>query len=152
MENFFEWMVKPVPHDEVLIWFNMHNMHNEKIELYGDFFITLDNLISSTYFESKYPETFINLSVAQKIDHFNWCWNKTIEYFSKESIFFEKNGEHKDYFESFYIDTFYIVDGIPEIPILEFIVSLFNFNVQYSKSDLELLTTLYKLLDKNITN
>jgi hypothetical protein len=38
MENFFNWMSKVIPNDEVIIWFNIHNMHYEKIELYGDIF------------------------------------------------------------------------------------------------------------------
>jgi len=38
MENFFNWMSKPVPPDEVIVWFNVHNMNYEKIELCGDIF------------------------------------------------------------------------------------------------------------------
>ena len=35
MENFFNWMSKPIPDDEVTIWFNIHNMTYEKIERLG---------------------------------------------------------------------------------------------------------------------
>lgn len=150
MENFFDWMVKPIPPEDVIIWFNMHDMHYERIELYGDIFKTLNSVIYDTYFESKYPETTINLTLAQKVEHFNWCWEKTVELFSKENIMINLEGGHKDYFESFYVDTFYLADGMPEIPISDFVFSIFNPNEPFSKSDLELLTTMYKLLDKNI--
>ena len=49
MENFFNWMSKPVPLDEVEVWFNMHNMSYEKIELFGDFFKSLYKIMSNTY-------------------------------------------------------------------------------------------------------
>ena len=49
MENFFNWISKPVPSDEVTIWFNVHNMIYERIELYGDIFKSLDYTIRDTY-------------------------------------------------------------------------------------------------------
>ena len=49
MENFFNWISKPVPSDEVTIWFNVHNMIYERIELYGDIFKSLDYIIRDTY-------------------------------------------------------------------------------------------------------
>ena len=49
MENFFNWIAKPVPNDEVVIWFNVHNMIYEKIELYGDIFKSLNYVITDTY-------------------------------------------------------------------------------------------------------
>ena len=33
MENFFNWMSKPVSKEDVVVWFNIHNMNYEKIEL-----------------------------------------------------------------------------------------------------------------------
>ena len=49
MENFFNWMAKPLPKDEIIIWFNIHNMTYEKIELYGDVFKSLNHIILDTY-------------------------------------------------------------------------------------------------------
>ena len=46
MENFFNWMAKPLPKDEIIIWFNIHNMTYEKIELYGDIFKSLNQIKS----------------------------------------------------------------------------------------------------------
>jgi hypothetical protein len=49
MENFYNWMMVPVPKDEVDIWFSVHNMIPEEIELYGDIVESLTTLVLETY-------------------------------------------------------------------------------------------------------
>ena len=49
MENFYSWMMKPVNHDDVEVWFNVNNMIYEKRQLFSDFTFSLYYLISSTY-------------------------------------------------------------------------------------------------------
>ena len=39
--------------------------------------------------------------------HFDWCWNKLIDNFKKESIHFNIDGEHYDFLKGFIIETFY---------------------------------------------
>ena len=151
MENFFNWVSKPVPKDEVLVWFNINNMNFEKVELYGDFFKSLNSKITDTYFEEDHFETKINLSDENKIEHFEWCWTKTLEDFKKENVKFTEEGEHKNYFKKFYFDTFYnkgqknLKDAIPS-----FLEEVFDLNKPFSKSDLEILTEIYKLMEKNL--
>lgn len=62
MENFFNWMAKTVPEDEVTIWFNVHNMTYEKIGLIGDFFRSLNQTILDTYLGNDDSETKILLT------------------------------------------------------------------------------------------
>lgn len=151
MENFFEWMVKVVPKDEVSIWFNIHNMHYEKIDLYGDIIKTLYLIILDTYLGEDTSETKILLSDQDKDKHFEWCWNKLISNFELEFIVIEKIGEHKDYVKSFFMETFYSpYDKKVKETIPKFINSVFDTNKEFSKSDLDILTEIYKLLDKNI--
>jgi hypothetical protein len=151
MENFFDWMVKVIPQDEVNIWFNIHNMHYEKIELYGDIFKTLYQIIVDTYLGYETTETKIALSTEDKIKHFEWCWNKLLFNFKEENISLNEIGEHKDYLKSFFLETFYssydkkIHENIPK-----FISSVFDTTKEFSKSDLDILTEIYKLLEKNI--
>jgi hypothetical protein len=151
MENFFNWMSKPVPKEEVDIWFNVHNIINEKIDLYGDIFKSLNLIISDTYFGEESVETRITLSDEDNLKHFDWCWKKLVEDFSKENIFIRSEGKHKDYFESFFLDTFYnqkeknLKNAIPN-----FLLEVFDLDKPFSKSDLDILTELYKLLEKNI--
>ena len=150
MENFFNWMAKPLPKDEIIIWFNIHNMTYEKIELYGDIFKSLNQIIVDTYLGDDISVTKIILSDEDKTSHFEWCWKKMINDFRRENILIKYDGEHKDYFKSFYIDTFYnqndekIKNSIPK-----FLSDIFDMGMMYSKSDLDLLTELYKLIEKN---
>ena len=76
MENFFNWMSQPVPKDDVIIWFNVHNLNYEKIELYGDFFKSLNQIILDTYLGDEGPDTRIIMSKEDNILHFEWCWTK----------------------------------------------------------------------------
>jgi len=154
MENFFNWIVKPVPNDEVVIWFNVHNMIYEKIELYGDIFKSLNYVITDTYMgdsNGNAVETKIVLSQDDKKSHFDWCWEKMIENFKKENIVITLDGEHKDYLKSFYMDTFYnqsekkVKDSVPI-----FLNEIFNMSKPFSKSDLDMLTEIYKMMEKNV--
>ena len=151
MDNFFNWMAKPLPQEEIIIWFNIHNMLYEKIELYGDISKSLNYIISDTYLGDEVSETKITLSNEDKESHFDWCWNKMVENFRKENVIIKHGGEHKDYFKSFFDDTFYN-QGKIEIrkSITKFFEEIFDTNRNYTKSDLDLLTELYKLLEKNI--
>jgi len=151
MENFFNWMSKPIPQDEVIIWFNVHNMNYERIELYGDIFKSLNYIIIDTYMGEETSETKISLSQEDKESHFEWCWNKMIEDFKKENIIIKHGGEHKEYFRSFFFDTFYNQSekNIKE-SISNFLVEVFDVEKPFSKSDLDILTELYKLMEKNI--
>ena len=105
MENFYSWMMKPVNREDVEIWFNINNMIYEKRQLFSDFTFSLYDIIKSTYLGDDVTnpsETKIILSQQEKESHFEWCWNKTLENFSKENIKFNLKGEHKDYYEKFY--------------------------------------------------
>jgi hypothetical protein len=143
-------MAKPLPKDEIIIWFNIHNMTYEKIELYGDVFKTLNHIISDTYLGDDISETKITLSDEDKISHFDWCWKKVIDDFKRENIIIKYEGEHKEYFKSFYMETFYNQNEVKiKNSIPKFLSEIFDVTMTYSKSDLDLLTELYKLIEKN---
>ena len=153
MENFFNWMVKPIPKEDVLIWFNVHNMNYENIELCGDIFKSLNHIITDTYLgnETDGFETKIILTEEDNTAHFNWCWNKLLDNFRKENIVIKHGGEHKDYLLNFFNDTFYnqkeknVKGSIPS-----FLIEIFDVDKPFTKSDLDILTELYKLIGKNI--
>jgi len=150
MENFFNWMTKPLPKDEIIIWFNIHNMTYEKIDLYGDFFKSLNQIIMDTYLGDNTSETKISLSNEDNLSHFEWCWNKVIKNFKRENIIIKSDGDHKEYFQSFFIDTFYNqTESNLKKSISKFLNEIFEVGITDSKSDLDLLTELYKLIEKN---
>ena len=120
------------------------------MELYSDFTHSLNNLIFNTYLgENDVVETKIVLSESDDRNHFEWCWIRTIDNFGKENIKFGKKGEHFDYFESFFGETFYNQkDSKVKSSIGSFFSDLFNNQKSFTKSDLDMITTIYKLLDK----
>jgi hypothetical protein len=154
MENFYSWMMTPVNHDDVEVWFNVNNMIYEKRQLFSDLTFSLYYLISSTYLGDDLDntsETKLVLSQEDKLTHFDWCWKKTLDNFSKENINFNVKGEHREYYEKFFMDLFYNAENktISE-NIVNFFQELFDEEKIFTKSDLDMLTEIYKLLNKNI--
>lgn len=151
--NFFKWMTQPISIDEIEIWMNVNNMIREKIELFSDFSFSLYNLINDTYLgDDNTKETNIVLSDDEKKMHFDWCWNKTIDNFTKENLFFNRTGDHYDYFSGFFKDAFYFQkDDKVRKSIDSFFKELYYNFEGYTKSDLDMITEIYKMLDKNLS-
>jgi hypothetical protein len=153
MENFFNYITKPLTPEDVDVWFRSNNIIPEKLVLYYDFTRSLNMLIVKTYLgeTDNTIETKITLSDEDNGNHFIWCWNRTLENFKKESINFYPEGEHLDYFKSFFDDTFYNQKN-EEIrnAINDFFADLFDTKKPFTKSDLDMISSLYKVLDKNI--
>jgi hypothetical protein len=153
MENFFNYIIKPVPDDEVDIWFRMNNIIPEKMELFSDFSVSLYDLMDETYLgdDKQSYETKIVLNQDDKTKHFEWCWNKVIENFSKEGLFFTSKGEHFDYFKTFFYDIFYNQNEQQiKKSVKEFLIELFDRKKPFTKSDLDMILVIYKMLDKSL--
>jgi len=153
MENFYNYLSKPVPKDEVDIWLKMNNILPEKMELFSDFSQSLYDLMRETYLgEVKYSlETKINYSKEDNDKHFKWCWLKTIQNFEKEGLFFQKEGEHFQYFETFFEDIFYNQkEEKIKNSVKNFFETLFDVEKPFTKSDLDMINVLYKMLDKSL--
>jgi hypothetical protein len=151
MENFYNWMMVPVPKDEVDIWFSVHNMIPEKIELYGDIFESLTTLILETYLGEETNETKIRMSDDDITNHFDWCWKKTIDWFEKENILLDSDGEHKDYVKTFFLDSFYYQkDSEIRSAVKIFVKDLFDIDKVFVKSDLDIITEIYKVFNRTV--
>ena len=138
--------------DDVDIWFRVNNIIPEKMDLYYDFSFSLYYLILDTYLgDDKNSETKIVLSDEDNLKHFEWCWNKTIENFQKEEITFNKKGDHYEYFLSFFTDIFYNQkENKIKSSIGTFFNDLFDRKKPFTKSDLDMISSIYKSLDKNM--
>jgi len=153
MENFFNYISKPLLPEDVDLWFKSNNMISEKMELYSDLTHSLNFLILDTYLgEMDIPnETKIKLTDDDNRHHFEWCWDKVMDNFSRENIKFDIRGGHFDYFESFFDETFYNQRNHKvKTSIGQFLTDLFNDKKTFTKSDLDMVTTIYKVLDKHI--
>jgi hypothetical protein len=154
MENFFNYISKPIPSEDLEIWFRVNNIIPEKMDLFSDFCQSLTMLILETYLgeQKDRNETKIHLSSYDNSKHFEWCLNKTIDNFQKEGIKFNKKGEHVDYFKSFYNDVFYNQkEEKIKNSIKTFFKQIFDIDTPFAKSDLDIVLLLYKNLDKNMS-
>lgn len=151
MENFFEWMSKPISKEDVIVWFNVNNMYYDKINLFGDIFKSLNHIVEDTYMGDDVSETKIVITHEDDELHFEWCWKTLVENFEKEQIKINLTGEHKNYFKTFYIDTFYNSnEKALKKSMSIFLLEVFDLDKPFTKSDLDILTEIYKLLDNNI--
>ena len=153
MENFFNYISKPIPPEDVDIWFKVNNIIPEKLELFSDFSHSLYQLMRETYLGDNniQNETRITLSSEDKLKHFKWCWNKVIDNFEKEGLVFQVDGDHFVYFKTFFEDIFYNQkeDKIKN-SVNDFFSQLFDIEKPFTKSDLDIMSVIYKLLDKNL--
>ena len=153
MENFFNYLTKPISHEDVIVWFEANNIIYEKLELFSDFSLSLYDLVVKTYLgENNLPnDTKITLSDDDNEKHFDWCWKKLLDNFEKEGIKFSSKGEHYEYYKSFFFEIFY---NQKEVKIREsvgrFFDELFDMDKGFTKSDLDMVSTIYKFLDKSI--
>ena len=153
MENFFNYLTKPISPEDVLVWFEANNIIFEKLELFSDFSMSLYELVRKTYLgETDVPnDTKITLSEEDNQKHFDWCWKRTLDNFEKEGITFSSKGEHYDYFKSFFFEIFYNQkESHIRESVGQFFDELFDMEKGFTKSDLDMVSTIYKHMDKNI--
>jgi uncharacterized membrane protein len=143
-----------VNNEEVDIWFRTNNIIIEKMELYYDIVFSLYRIISDTYLgddENTRYETKIEMDIEDKNKHFEWCWKKLLDDFQKENLEINKEGTHREYFFDFFNDIFYNQkDSKIRNSIDIFFTDIFDMKKPFTKSDLDMILTIYKLLDKNI--
>lgn len=152
MENFFNYISKPITEEEYELWFLSNNIITERLQVFQDFVISLVLMISDTYLGDKSDsrETDITLSYDDNLNHFNWCWEKIIKNSSKENVLIEINGEHKDFIQDFLFEIFYNQKStMVRDSVVKFFTDVFYLEGTTTKSDLDLITTIYKTFNKN---
>ena len=154
MDQFFKWLSKPMNPEDIETWNQANNIIPELSDLFEDFSFSLYYLVRKTYLgdsHGDYRETKIGFTHEDKLAHFKWCWDRTIEGFNKENINFKFSIDDQEYFESFYFEVFYDQqdEGVKEA-MEDFFIQLFNRKRALSKSDLEMFTDLYKTLERSL--
>ena len=145
-EEYTEFDITGKYKHQIDIWYRTYSINRDKIILFYDFLSSLHTLID---------ETFLGVDVLYKeVDqrgHFDWCWNKIIENFNKERIFFKDKGNHYEYFWNFFFEAYYLskIDE-KETRISEYFYKLFDFRYVKSRSELDILTEVYKLFEQNL--
>lgn len=132
--------------EELDFWFRYNNVSREKISLFYDFIISLDDLIESTYLGTDVMEDEPDIK-----GHFTWCWKKTIDNFTKERIFFKEYGNHYEYLWNFYHEAYYLQKiAKKDIQIHDYYYKIFDLSHQKSTTELEILLTVYKIFEQNL--
>jgi hypothetical protein len=145
-EGYIEFITSESYKHQIDIWFKANNIFSEKIELFYDFLTSLYEVVDETYLGTD----VLNYESDQK-NHFKWCWNKIINNLEKENIHFKDKGNHYEYFWNFFLEAYYLMkidDSAIKIP--EYFYILFNFNHKKSRSELDMLTEIYKMLEQNL--
>ena len=129
------------------IWYKAYDISREKTDLFYDYLLTLYNIVDTTFLGSD-----VIVTETDQKNHFTWCWDKSIDLLGKERIHINKRGIHYEYFWNFFLETFYYVhlDG-EEVKIKDYLTKLFNIDQEKTRSELDILTEIYKLLEKNLT-
>jgi hypothetical protein len=145
-EGYLEFVSSESYKNQIDIWYRTYNISHEKIQLFYDFLVSLFNLIEETYLGSDILKYELDMK-----NHFTWCWEQTIASFDKEKIFFKEKGSCYEYFWNFFLEAYYIPQYLEEtIRIKEYFYKLFDFNYKKSRSELDMLTEIYKKFEQNL--
>jgi hypothetical protein len=140
--------------EEVKVWYQANNIIPELSNLFSDFCFSFFNLIKDTYLGHNTHgsmECVIPMSDEDNLNHYKWCWNRTIENFEKENIFFKFSKKDYNFFETFFIEVFYnqkndyIRDGLEY-----FLKQIFDNRRPVTKSDIEMFTDIYKTMERSL--
>ena len=147
-EQFYKYITEPIEKEEMALWVKAYNIKSEKTELFFDFINSLFTLIR---------ETYLGEDIMKKEEdikgHFTWCWDKVVSNFKKENINFNEVGNHYEYFWNFFYESFYIAKEEETIPkISMFFNRMFKLYIQKTKSELDLLSEMYCILNSNLTD
>jgi hypothetical protein len=145
-ESYLEFITSENYKQQIDIWHKAYNISREKTELFYDFVVSLYELIDDTYLGSD-----VIISEEDQRNHFNWCWDKTIENFNKEKIHIKERDNAYSYFWNFFLEAYYYMQyDNTTVRINEYFNILFSFKHRKSRSELDMLTEIYKLLEQNL--
>jgi hypothetical protein len=140
--------------EDINAWYLANNITPELTELFRDFCFSFLNLLKDTYLGDDFndnKETKVGMTTNQKKEHFKWCWDKTIKNFNKESIDFKFNNDDSEFFESFFFEVFYNQpDQKVKDQINNFFKQIFDRGFNKTKSDIEMFTDIYKVLERSL--
>jgi hypothetical protein len=145
--EFMNYITTPLTYDQMHLLYRANNIKYERCNLYNEFIMSLNITINDTYLGSEY----IN-SEKEVIQHFKWCLDKVIDNFKEENIIFEDTTEVEEYFYFFYSEIFYKSEdrknNLSKLNNLAYLS--FDYHRLKSRSDIDVLVEVYKLLDKSL--
>lgn len=145
-EGYLEFITSESYKQQIDVWYRAYNISREKTELFYDFVYTLYDLMEETYLG-----TDVMLSEIDQKNHYTWCWDKIVRNFELERIFFKERDSAYNYFWNFFVEAYYynkLDNSVNRIS--DYFYILFDFDHRKSRSELDMLTEIYKLFDQNL--
>ena len=145
--EFIKYISTPLTVEEMQLLYKAHDINYDKCELYYDFILTLNRVVSSTFL----GDDVINTEEDIK-NHFQWCINEVFKNFREENIIFNETENIEEYFYYFYIELFYteqnkknIIEKLDKLAMLSF-----DYRRIKTRSDMDVLLELYRNFEKSL--
>jgi hypothetical protein len=145
-KDFIEYISKKMERDDLHLLYRINNITKERIELFYDFVYSLNELVITTYLGDEIT------TKEDRDKHFKWCWEKVIDAFKKEGIYFITVTELYNYFITFFQESFYeekYKTTRKSNKLKSFWADLFSFNKVKTMSEYESLLELYKIFNRS---
>tara|TARA_R110001606_G_scaffold393025_1_gene562579 strand:+ start:754 stop:1224 length:471 start_codon:yes stop_codon:yes gene_type:complete len=145
-KDFIEYISKKMERDDLHLLYRINNITKERIELFYDFVYSLNELVITTYLGDEIT------TKEDRDKHFKWCWEKVIDGFKKEGIYFITVTELYNYFITFFQESFYeekIKTTRKSNKLKSFWTDLFSFSKVKTMSEYESLLELYKIFNRS---
>lgn len=146
--SFMAYINNPMSKESITMLYSANKITFEKCELYNDFIQSLLITIFDTYLGDDV------MNVDEQFNHFQWCWDKTVNIFKKEGIIFN-DGKLYDYFLEFTLEVFYSNTEKPELDftdktLLRIWTDIFNYGKLKTNSEVDTLIELYGIFEKSL--
>lgn len=146
INKFLSYINTPLSEITVNKMYVTNKISYEKCQLFNDYIQSNMCLIFDTYMGDDV------MNDADKITHFDWCWEKNRDNFNKEGIIFKHTEDSYNYFLVFIFETFYSVND--KTNIREKIKNIWEdtFTYSYNKTHLELdnLIVIHNILNESL--
>lgn len=141
LDKLLKRMSRPLSLMETELMYDSNRIVYERSDLYLDFILTLDDLIETTYFGHDMME------VEERINHYNWCWNKTCDLVNTNLIKFNRNDAAYVYLLDTYLESFYDEKKSTTIHLASFWKHIFDYTVKKSRPEIDTYLKLYKIFE-----
>lgn len=148
-KEFLRYVGTPLSKNNISLLYSENNIKYDRCQLYLDFILTLFKVIQDTYMGDDITKG------DDIINHFNWCWDRTIELFAEEEVFFDNSNELKTYFLNFMLEMYYpsedkSPDGFMVKEIGKHWEHIFGYGTVKTQLDVDTFFDLYSLFEKTL--
>ena len=145
--RFLAYIHQPMSSEAIQMIYTRNNILFQKCELFNDFVKSLLLTVFETYMGDDVT------TPNEQINHFNWCWEKTLESFKGEGFLFN-NLNLYNYFLEFSFEVFYTNKDKDKKEfnqgVLKIWEDLFNYSKTKTNSDVDALVEIYLLMDNTL--